>query len=54
LLGEIYQAHAHKNEPGAAVTAFNSLTTSLNLHCELDLSKKAAEVEQLLANIQKQ
>jgi tetratricopeptide (TPR) repeat protein len=51
LLGEIYLARAHRQESGAIATASQFLTTSLHLYRELDLTEKAAEVEQLMTII---
>jgi tetratricopeptide (TPR) repeat protein len=51
LLGEIYLARADRQEPGAIATASQFLTTSLHLYRELDLTEKAAEVEQLMTTI---
>jgi tetratricopeptide (TPR) repeat protein len=51
LLGEIYLARAHRQESGAIATASQFLTTSLHLYRELDLTEKAAEVEQLMTTI---
>jgi len=51
LLGEIYLARAHRQESGASATASQFLTTSLHLYRELDLTEKAAEVEQLMTII---
>ena len=50
LLGEIYLARAHCQESGAIVTASQFLTSSLHLYRELDLTEKAAEVEQLMTD----
>jgi len=50
LLGEIYLARAHRQESGAIVTASQFLTSSLHLYRELDLTEKAAEVEQLMTD----
>ncbi|MBE9138127.1 tetratricopeptide repeat protein [Nodosilinea sp. LEGE 07088] len=52
LLGEIYIARARRSEPSAASIAAEFLTTSLTLYRELDVSKKATEVEQLIAGLQ--
>lgn len=51
LLGEISLARAHRQESGAIATASQFLTTSLHLYRELDLTEKAAEVEQLMTTI---
>jgi hypothetical protein len=51
LLGEIYLARAHSQDSGAIATASQFLTTSLHLYRELDLTEKAAEVEQLMTII---
>lgn len=51
LLGEIYLARVHRQESGAIATASQFLTTSLHLYRELDLTEKAAEVEQLMTTI---
>jgi hypothetical protein len=51
LLGEIYLARAHRQESGAIATASQFLTASLHLYRELDLTEKAAEVEQLMTII---
>ncbi|NER30923.1 MAG: tetratricopeptide repeat protein [Symploca sp. SIO1C4] len=48
LLGEIYLARAHRQESGAIATACQFLNTSLQHYRELDLTEKAAEVEQLI------
>ena len=51
LLGEIYVARACRQESDAIATASQFLTTSLRLYRELDLTEKAAEVEQLMTVI---
>jgi tetratricopeptide (TPR) repeat protein len=48
LLGEIYLARDRRQESGAAAMASQFLTTSLHCYRELDLTEKAAEVEQLM------
>jgi tetratricopeptide (TPR) repeat protein len=48
LLGEIYLARAHRQESGAIATASQFLTASLHLYGKLDLTEKAAEIEQLM------
>jgi tetratricopeptide (TPR) repeat protein/DNA replication protein DnaC len=50
LLGEIYLARAHRQESGAIVTASQFLNSSLHRYRELDLTEKAAEVEQLMTD----
>ncbi len=49
LLGEIYLRRTQQNQPDAAATAHQFLTQSLQLYQELDLTEKAAEVEELIA-----
>ncbi|MBE9000415.1 tetratricopeptide repeat protein [Nostoc sp. LEGE 12447] len=48
LLGEIYLNRAQHHQSGTKVTATQFLTESLQIYRELDLSEKAAEVEQLM------
>ncbi|WP_084227010.1 tetratricopeptide repeat protein [Nostoc sp. KVJ20] len=48
LLGEIYLSRAQHYKSGTKVTATQFLTESLQIYRELDLSEKAAEVEQLM------
>ncbi len=50
LLGEIYLARAHRQESGAIATTSQFLNASLHLYRELDLTQKAAEVEQLMTD----
>jgi len=50
LLGEIYLARAHRQESGAIATTSQFLNSSLHLYRELDLTQKAAEVEQLMTD----
>jgi tetratricopeptide (TPR) repeat protein len=48
LLGEIYLKRAQHHQPNAEATAHQFLSESLQLYRELDLTEKAAEVEQLI------
>ena len=48
LLGEIYLKRAQRHQPHAEATAHQFLSESLQLYRELDLTEKAAEVEQLM------
>ncbi|MFW9262369.1 tetratricopeptide repeat protein [Nostoc sp. CALU 546] len=48
LLGEIYLNRAQQHQSDTKVTATQFLTESLQIYRELDLSEKAAEVEQLM------
>ncbi|MEH2211367.1 tetratricopeptide repeat protein [Nostoc sp.] len=48
LLGEIYLNRAQHHQSDTKVTATQFLTESLQIYRELDLSEKAAEVEQLM------
>ncbi|MEH2444750.1 MAG: tetratricopeptide repeat protein [Nostoc sp.] len=48
LLGEIYLNRSQHHQSGTKVTATQFLTESLQIYRELDLSEKAAEVEQLM------
>ncbi|MDZ7953579.1 tetratricopeptide repeat protein, partial [Nostoc sp. DedQUE09] len=48
LLGEIYLNRSQHHQSGNKVTATQFLTESLQIYRELDLSEKAAEVEQLM------
>ncbi|WP_262985871.1 tetratricopeptide repeat protein [Nostoc sp. 'Peltigera membranacea cyanobiont' 232] len=48
LLGEIYLSRAQHHQSDTKVTATQFLTESLQIYKELDLSEKAAEVEQLM------
>ncbi|MEH2112855.1 tetratricopeptide repeat protein [Nostoc sp.] len=48
LLGEIYLSRDQQHELDTKITATQFLTESLQIYRELDLSEKAAEVEQLM------
>ncbi|MGF1988052.1 MAG: tetratricopeptide repeat protein [Nostoc sp. ZfuVER08] len=48
LLGEIYLSRSQHHQSGTEVTATQFFTESLQIYKELDLSEKAAEVEQLM------
>jgi tetratricopeptide (TPR) repeat protein len=48
LLGEIYLNRSQHHQSGTKVTATQFLTESLQIYRELDLTEKAAEVEQLM------
>ncbi|WP_143288237.1 tetratricopeptide repeat protein, partial [Calothrix rhizosoleniae] len=48
LLGEIYLKRAQIHQPSAEITARQFLSASLQIYQELDLQKKAAEVEKLI------
>jgi tetratricopeptide (TPR) repeat protein/energy-coupling factor transporter ATP-binding protein EcfA2 len=48
LLGEIYLKRAQRHQPNAEAIAHQFLSESLQLYRELDLTEKAAEVEQLM------
>ncbi|MEH1944851.1 MAG: tetratricopeptide repeat protein [Nostoc sp.] len=48
LLGEIYLNRSQHHQSGTKVTATQFLTESLQIYRKLDLSEKAAEVEQLM------
>ncbi|MEH1824736.1 MAG: tetratricopeptide repeat protein [Nostoc sp.] len=48
LLGEIYLSRVQQHELDTKITATQFLTESLQIYRELDLSEKAAEVEQLI------
>ncbi|MEH2041037.1 tetratricopeptide repeat protein [Nostoc sp.] len=48
LLGEIYLNRSQHHQSGTKVTATQFFTESLQIYRELDLSEKAAEVEQLM------
>jgi tetratricopeptide (TPR) repeat protein len=48
LVGEIYLKRAQRNQPNAEAIAHQFLSESLQLYRELDLTEKAAEVEQLM------
>ncbi|MEH2359527.1 tetratricopeptide repeat protein [Nostoc sp.] len=48
LLGEIYLNRSQHDQSGTKVTATQFFTESLQIYRELDLSEKAAEVEQLM------
>jgi hypothetical protein len=48
LLGEIYLSRAQRNQPSAEITATQFLAESLQIYRELDLQKKATEVEELM------
>lgn len=48
LLGEIYLKRAQRNQANAEAIAHQFLSESLQLYRELDLTEKAAEVEQLM------
>ncbi|WP_392534557.1 tetratricopeptide repeat protein [Nostoc sp. C117] len=48
LLGEIYLSRAQHHQSDTKITATQFLTQSLQIYRELDLSEKAAEVEQLI------
>ncbi|MEH2004973.1 hypothetical protein [Nostoc sp.] len=47
-MGEIYLNRSQHHQSGTKVTATQFFTESLQIYRELDLSEKAAEVEQLM------